>query len=126
MGGGTNAKRFSIIYHITVWGIGELANWRPCLVRRCRAQKLCEKWNGGGGAVHLSQMERTRRGGDPLSGLKSHLDFLPNNAHFIHNKKKKNMPIICKFSVFLNCVKWLIQIGNPKCLCGLVLTSGRE
>ncbi len=44
---------------------------------------------GGGGAVHLSQMERTRRGGDPLSGLKSHLDFLPNNAHFIHNKKKK-------------------------------------
>ncbi len=34
------AKQFSIIiYHITVWGI-------CCLLRRCRAQKLCEKWKG--------------------------------------------------------------------------------
>uniref|UniRef100_A0A671KQ90 Glycogenin 2 n=1 Tax=Sinocyclocheilus anshuiensis TaxID=1608454 RepID=A0A671KQ90_9TELE len=30
---------------------GELANWRPCLLRRCRAQKLCEKGTGERGAA---------------------------------------------------------------------------
>ncbi len=34
-------------------------------------------------------MERKDGGGDPLSGIKSvtHLDFLPNNIHLIHNIK---------------------------------------
>ncbi len=37
------AKRFFIIYHLTVWVIGKLA---PLL-----AEKLCEKWKGEGGST---------------------------------------------------------------------------
>ncbi len=38
------AKQFSIIYYITVWGIGKLA---PLLSEKVPCQKLCEKWKGG-------------------------------------------------------------------------------
>ncbi len=60
------AKRFSIIYHITVWGIGKLAPllavWEGAVHRSC-----VRSGKGRGarprGTVDLYQMEWTRRGG---------------------------------------------------------------
>src|SRR4029434_761319 len=44
------AKRFSIIYHITVCGIGAPCSCRRlCSLRRCRGQILSEKGEGGRG-----------------------------------------------------------------------------
>ncbi len=58
------AKQFSIIYHITVWGIGKLV---PLLAEKVPCTEAVRSGKGRGarpqGTVHLSQMERTGGGG---------------------------------------------------------------
>ena len=62
---------------------GELANWcplqcrHPCLLRRCRAQKLCEKGKGEGGAADSSPLA-LRNGMDKGGNGGSTADLNPN------------------------------------------------
>ncbi len=98
VGGGTStwkkqicaAKRFSIIYHITLWGIGKLA---PLLAEKVPCTEAVWEVERGGGRGHGGQFTSPKWSGqgggrDPLSGLKSVTPWLfPNNAHFVHNIK---------------------------------------